>query len=139
MAQVDPDDDTIQRFVVMHYRYDPDRHQRRNVSVAAFDSESEYLARLNELGAALRDRRFGGELHDPRERISGVTLEAGHRTLQRNAHLLRRAIEHGVVPTAVPELALPSNTALISAERPEPKCPNALICHEAVGSRASAP
>jgi hypothetical protein len=46
VAAVDPDDDTICRYVVRHYRYDPDRHERRHVVVAAFDNESEYDACL---------------------------------------------------------------------------------------------
>jgi hypothetical protein len=42
VAEVDPDDDSIRRFIVRHYRYDPDRHERRHVVVAAFDSEREF-------------------------------------------------------------------------------------------------
>ncbi len=37
MALVDPDDDTLDRFVVWHYRYDAVRHERRNVVAIAFD------------------------------------------------------------------------------------------------------
>jgi hypothetical protein len=41
--------------VVRHYRYDPDRRQRRHVVVAAFDNESEFMARIQQ-----ESRRFGG-------------------------------------------------------------------------------
>jgi hypothetical protein len=37
MARVDPEDDTIWRFIACHYRYDPQRQERRHVVVAAFD------------------------------------------------------------------------------------------------------
>ena len=40
VAEVDPDEDTIARWVVAHYRYDADRRERRHVVVAAFDSGS---------------------------------------------------------------------------------------------------
>jgi hypothetical protein len=45
MAQVDPADDSIKRFIVRHYRYDPERRERRHVVVAAFDNEPEYQVR----------------------------------------------------------------------------------------------
>lgn len=117
MAEVDPDDDTIRRFVVMHYRYDPDRHERRNVIVAAFDDETEFNTQIDALAADLRARRSISDLQDPSERISGVVLEPGHRALQRNAHLLRRAIEHGVAPQNVRDLPLPPNIALLQFEK----------------------
>lgn len=42
VARVDPNDDSIERWSVRWYRYDPDRHERRHVTVAAFDNASEY-------------------------------------------------------------------------------------------------
>jgi hypothetical protein len=44
MARVDPDDDSRRRYIVKHYRYDPERRERRHVVVAAFDSRREYKA-----------------------------------------------------------------------------------------------
>lgn len=117
MAEVDADDDTIRRFVVLHYRYDPDRNERRNVVVAAFDDETPFRWLIDEMAAELRARRAAGDLQDPHERISGATLEAGHRALQRNAHLARRSIEHGVVPPDLDDLPLPSNTAVLRFNR----------------------
>src|SRR5271166_5524637 len=38
VGMVDPDDDSICRWVVSHFRYDPARNERRNVVVAAFDN-----------------------------------------------------------------------------------------------------
>lgn len=96
----------------MHYRYDPERHERRNVVVAAFDDETEFQDRIAELAADLHSRRDSAEPPDPRERISGVQLDPGYHALQRNAHLLRRAIAHGVPPRAMLNLPMPSNVAI---------------------------
>jgi hypothetical protein len=35
---------------------------------------------------------------DPPKRISGLVQQPDYRRLQRNAHLVKRAIEHGVAP-----------------------------------------
>jgi hypothetical protein len=94
VVAVDPDDDTVRRYVVRHYRYDPDRHERRHVVVAAFDNESEWDACLGAAEAALRARRDAGEVVDPREHVSGAVYARGYRRLQQNGRLVRRAAEH---------------------------------------------
>jgi hypothetical protein len=76
MAVVDPDDDTLQRYVVLHYRYDEVRHERRDVVVAAFDNEQEFLAEYTRRAARLKDLQARGEAED-REHISGVLKHAG--------------------------------------------------------------
>ena len=43
---VDPNDDSVWRWVVQHYRFDPERNQRRRVVVAAYDNEAEFDAAL---------------------------------------------------------------------------------------------
>jgi hypothetical protein len=90
MGRVDPDDDAIRRWVVKHYRYDPERRERRHVVVAAFDNPDEYHADIEERAALLRARRVRGEDVDPAEHITGQAYEPGYRQRQRNAHLLRR-------------------------------------------------
>lgn len=117
MAKVDPDDDSIRRWVVRHFRYDPDRRERRNVVVAAFDNDREFHEEIEKRSAWLRARKERGEDIDPAEGISGQMYEAGYRRLQVNARLLRRAVEHGAVPTRIADLELPSNVAVIRAER----------------------
>jgi hypothetical protein len=37
MSVIDPKNDSTARWVVHHYRWDPERNERRNVVVAAFD------------------------------------------------------------------------------------------------------
>ena len=53
---------------------------------------------------------------DRLERITGRTYAAGYRRQQRDAHLLKRAIEHGVAP-AVADLDLPPNVSALQAAR----------------------
>jgi hypothetical protein len=117
MAQVSADDDSVRRWVVWHYRYDADRRERRNVAVAAFDNADEFHAELEKRAAQLRSDRESGEVPDAAERISGRMYEPGYLRLQQNAHLLKRAIEHGVAPAVIDEMELPSNVTYIRAER----------------------
>jgi hypothetical protein len=119
VAEVDPDDDSIRRFIVRHYRYDPDRHERRHVVVAAFDSEREFEACMETTEAALRSRQAAGDVTDPREHVSDVVHEPGHRRRQQNARTLLRAMKHGVLPANWQRLDLPSNVAVVSAGRPQ--------------------
>jgi hypothetical protein len=120
VATVDPDDDSIARWVVWHFRYDPDRGQRRNVVVAAFDSAEEFHAEIQKRVDQLRVRRERGEEVDRAERIGGKMYEPDHRRLQRNGHLLKRAIEHGVSPAGIEDLELPPNVGVIRAVGPAP-------------------
>jgi hypothetical protein len=117
VARVHPDDDSIDRWVVYHYRYDPDRGERRNVAVAAYDNPSEFHGDIEERAAEIRARKEGGEAAETAEHISGQMHAAGYRRLQRNARLLRRAIEHGVALAHVEDLDLPPNVGVIRAER----------------------
>ena len=112
MAALDPDDDTVERYVVRHYRCDPDRHERRDVVVAAFDNESEFRVCVEATAAALRRLRDNDATLDPREQVSGAVLEPGHRRRQQNGRLLRRAIQHGALPRNWQDLELSSNISV---------------------------
>jgi hypothetical protein len=113
---VDPDDDTIVRWVVTHYRYDPDRRERRHVVVAAFDNPDEFHGDIHARAERLRAHRDSGEDVDRLERVTGRTYAVGYRRQQRDAHLLKRAIEHGVAPI-VEDLDLPPNVSIVQATR----------------------
>jgi hypothetical protein len=117
VATADPDDDSICRWVVRHYRYDPDRRERRHVVVAAFDNPDEFHADIEARTAQLRAREERGDNVDHAEYISGILHQPGYRRLQRNAHLLKRAIEHGVALTGAEDLDLPSNVGVTRALR----------------------
>lgn len=116
VPEVDPDDDGIYRWVVRHYRYDPERRERRHVAVAAFDNPDEFHADMQERAGQLRDRKRGDDV-DHAEYISGIMREPGYQRLQKNAHLLKRAIEHGVASSGVEDLNLPFNVGFIRAVR----------------------
>jgi hypothetical protein len=115
VTQVKPDDDSIRRFIVRHYRYVPERRQRRNVVVAAFDNKREFRRFLRETAAELERRKERGDA-DPREHVSGVVHEPGHLRKKQNAHLLERATAHGVPASRLADLDLPSYVGLLSSD-----------------------
>lgn len=119
VAEVDPKDDTIKRFVVRHYRYDPARHERRHVVVAAFDNEPEFLACIERVRAEIAQRSQHGEQVDPREHATGVVYDPGDPRRAANGHLLRRAFRHGVVGLPFEELELPTNMSIVRSGRPQ--------------------
>jgi hypothetical protein len=118
MAQVDPEDDSIRRFLVRHYRYDPQRHERRQVVVAAFDNEREMLAGIGEIGAEIRRRREAGEEVGRGEHASGVIHQPGYLRQAAIGHLVRRAVSHGVFPRVLRAVELPPGMSVIRAEPP---------------------
>ena len=120
MAEVDPNDDTIRRFVVRHYRYDPLRRERRHVVVAAFDNEQQFLAAIEQIRADIEQRRQRGEDVDAREHASGLVYEPGYLRRAANGHLLLRAIKRGVAALRLDELELPTNMALLRRRRERP-------------------
>jgi hypothetical protein len=118
VARVDPEDDSIDRFIVRHYRYDPQRRERRHVVVAAFDNEREFQACMDGVQADIRQRREADEPVEPGEHASGVVHEAGYLRRAANGHLVTRAIRHGVAGQWIEELELPCNMSVVRAERP---------------------
>lgn len=120
MAQVDPGDDTIQRYVVRHYRFDPERNERRHVVVAAYDNEHEFGEHVQRLTTDLVRQRAAGEVLDAQEHVSGVVLEPHHRELNQNGRLLRRAAEHGSVPRDLVRIPLPRHVSLFESEQSAP-------------------
>jgi hypothetical protein len=115
VAAVDPEDDDIRRYVVRRYAHDPERRERRHLVVAAFDNEREFVRLINKLHRDLQRRRAAGEAVDRSEHYSGVMLEPGYRRRQQNAHLVRRAIQHGatISDELLERLDLPSNVAIL--------------------------
>ena len=112
LPEVDPGDDSICRWVLHHYRFDPERHQRRNVVVAAYNDETEFEAAL-----ATYARRIQTEVADgtrePAEHVSGVLWRAGHQAAQARGRTLRKAIMRGVDPRRLPlDGPLPSNVTV---------------------------
>lgn len=125
MAEVDPENDAIERFVVRHYRYDPDRRERRHVVVAAFDNEPEFMARIDQESRALDEQRASGANVDPREHITGVVLEPDHARLAANVRLVQGAFRHGSPDLErLEQLDLPSSTWVMRTDNPAPGQPS---------------
>lgn len=119
MARVDPRDDTIRRFLVRHYRYDPQRHERRHVIVGAFDTKAEFKACMRSVHRDIQRRRAAGEPVERNEHVSGTVRQPGDDRRAANGRLLMRALRHGVTPGPwLEDLELPSNIAMLTDERP---------------------
>ena len=73
---VDAYDDSLWRWVLQHYRFDPQRRQRRNVIVAAYDNAAEFDAALAECRDRVRVEIDAGT-RDPREHVGGVVWPPG--------------------------------------------------------------
>jgi hypothetical protein len=122
MARVDPEDDSIRRFIVRHYRYDPERHQRRHVVVAAFDNKREFHACMREAASDIERRKNSGEQVDPGEHASGIVHEPGDRRRAANGRLILRSIRHGVsLGPWADELEMPRNMAMFRGPAPSPE------------------
>jgi hypothetical protein len=91
VAQVDPDDDDIVRFVVWHYRFDAERRERRNVVVAAFDDDEEFRLDLQRRAEELRRLKDQDEA-DEAERVGGVILEPGAKAEAQSGRTILRAV-----------------------------------------------
>jgi hypothetical protein len=112
VGSVDHEDDSIRRWVIYHYRFDPERHERRNVVVAAFDNQREFREEFRSYSATIQ-REISSGARSSRETISGVELEPGHLRAASLGPKVRRAIEHGVNPSRLLRTGpLPSNLAI---------------------------
>jgi len=116
--ELTPGDDSIERFIVRHYRYDPQRRGRRHVVVAAFDNEPEFRACMGSVQEEIMARRECGEPVDRSEHASGVVHEPGYLRRAANGHLVRRAFSRRVAGSWIEELELPSYMGVIRAGRP---------------------
>jgi len=76
VAVVDPGDDSLNRYVLYHYRSDPDRNERRNVVVIAYDNEHEFLAEIERWSQLLNERQSRGEA-EPVEHVFGLLKPPG--------------------------------------------------------------
>jgi hypothetical protein len=76
VAEVDSADDGIDRWVVQHFRFDPERRERRNVVVAAYDNSEEMQRHMSEASLELSVLQTQG-VADDREHIFGGHWPAG--------------------------------------------------------------
>lgn len=113
MGTVDLWDDSIERFVVWRYAFDPACHQRRHQVVAVVGQSREFEKIRNRLNKRLRRRRACSEQVDLQEGYSGTVLQPGAHRLAANGHLVKRAIAHGVWPAQLRQVELPSNVGVL--------------------------
>jgi hypothetical protein len=92
------------RYVVMHYAYDEQTHERTSRVVIAFDNEAEYHEYISAAAEDLQRRRQAGSA-DLKERITGAHWPAGYHAQQQRRRLVRRVVAHGA--TVPDELAEP--------------------------------
>lgn len=112
MGQVDPEDDTIWRWVIRHYRFDPSRNERRHVVVAAYANKAEYDLELDQYCSRIRAGISAGT-RSQREHVSGMAIHPGYRAEQARAHAVRRAMKHGAdFRPLLSDGPLPSNMAV---------------------------
>ncbi len=77
MTRADPEDDSIERWVAFHYLYDPERSERRNVIVDAFNSDADFRDLLDRAGSELRAlRTIWSGLHAPGAILSSPASSA---------------------------------------------------------------
>ena len=70
MSEVDPDDETVGRWLVIAHRYDDETRHFRYLPIAAYTTEKEFKRRFNLEAEKLDKRRSQGEAHY-KESISG--------------------------------------------------------------------
>ena len=117
VARADVRDDRIRRFIVYHFRYDAERHERRHVVVDAFDNQRDFTACFKQAQAGIERRRDRGEDVDPDEHISGRAREPGDDRRAANGHLVTRSMRHGLdAGKWVEDLEMPSNMSLMGSD-----------------------
>ncbi|MGH3478593.1 MAG: hypothetical protein ACRDQD_17370 [Nocardioidaceae bacterium] len=84
----------------------------------AFDDEREFQEFLDERNGDLEAKQRA-EQADPREHVSGVVREPGHRLRAQNQRLLRRALEHGVWPPGWDPRDPPDGISTVTAGDPD--------------------
>lgn len=120
MVAIDPSDDSLHRFVVRHFRYDPERRERRPVVVAAYDNEGELIAHLESARDDIERRQRDGGPVGSNEHASGVVWEPGHQSKAAYGRFVQRALRHGVDPSPwLDRSRLPSNMWVTASERDE--------------------
>jgi len=113
VTDLDVSNDDVRRFVILQYAFDPARRERRHQVVAVLADRRSFDRMCTQLTDDLESRRRGGGLVDYREHHSGRVLAPGHIQRQRNARLLRRAVDHGVWPEALRGLDFPASVAVM--------------------------
>lgn len=92
------DDESIRRFVVTHYRFDPERRERRDVVVAAFDNDEEFISLVESIQSDIDRRTEAGEFVDENEHASCSIREPGHKRADAYGRFVSKSLRRGVTP-----------------------------------------
>ena len=76
MTEVDPSEDGRTRWVLQWFRFDPERNERRNVTIAAYSRKREFDREFRKLQAELEALKSDGRAENV-EHISGIKYEKG--------------------------------------------------------------
>ncbi len=77
MAQIDPYEDSVLRYVISRHQFDPETKHFRWFYESAFDNKQEYKRKLQEAFDELGARQEKGEAH-LKEQLAGGVLQIGH-------------------------------------------------------------
>ena len=77
MAEVDPLDDAVDRYLISRHKYDPETNHFRWFYEIAYDNKREFERKFGELCEELEVRQLSGAAHF-KEQISGIRLEVGY-------------------------------------------------------------
>jgi hypothetical protein len=105
MGFIDANDDTKGRWIVYHYRYDPERRERRHVIVACFDKKKDWLRFFDQTAKLLQEEKEAGTA-ESKEWISGSKRPAGHDRALREFREARRN-STAFTPSVIPVRGLP--------------------------------
>ena len=96
MAEVDPLDDSIVRYVIRRHSYDPATRHFKWFDERAFDNKKEFEASLQEAGFELERRQVKGQAHH-KEQIMGQVLAINYLVESKSRRKMRKA-EGAFVP-----------------------------------------
>lgn len=89
VARIDPFDESLDRWVVEHYAFDPERNERWNRPVAAFDHPDEMVTFIEVAATELKRRQRQG-LADEREHYSGTHRGPGYEKASQRERIAAR-------------------------------------------------
>lgn len=99
MSEIDISDDSLTRYVVKHYKFDPSTKHFIHLELMAFDNKKEFEMKISELGKSLKHLQDSHEVTS-KEYIYGAIYKPGHFDQTNQMHLVKRMIRHGVNPNA---------------------------------------
>ena len=92
MSEVDPNDESIERWIVIAHLYDDETKHFRYMPVAAYTTKKEFNRRFKFEAAELDKRRSQGNAHD-KESITGQWKGEGHPPVALWARVIRPIVK----------------------------------------------